>query len=46
MPGAGRSPSVSLLRRLVVAAGALVAAALVVHFAGGDGYVDGHDLAG
>jgi voltage-gated potassium channel len=39
MPEPGISPLVALLRRLAIALGALVAAALVVYF-GGDGYRD------
>jgi voltage-gated potassium channel len=39
MPDSSASPLVSLLRRLAIAFGALAAAALVVYF-GGNGYVD------
>jgi voltage-gated potassium channel len=39
MPETGASPAVALLRRLMIALSALAAAALVVYF-GGDGYVD------
>ncbi len=39
MPESGGSPAVALLRRLIIALGALVAAALIVYF-GGDGYID------